>query len=189
MRIDPNPGIGPAAVFLAMALVVLDAGITNVALPTISASLEVPPARVILVTSAYQLALLMGLLPAAHIAGRTGSRNVFVLGLCTFTAASLLAAIAPTFPALVAARFLQGLGGAAILALGISLLRGALGRDRLGSAIGWNALNVALCAAAGPALGALIIATADWRWLFLLNLPVGLIALTASRALPPGNWR
>jgi len=187
MRIERHPAIGTAAVLLAMALVVLDAGITNVALPTISASLAVHPARAILVTSVYQLALLMGLLPAAHLAGRIGSRKLFVLGLCTFTVGSLLAAVAPTFAALVGARCLQGLGGAAILALGIPLLRAVLGRDRLGSAIGWNALNVAICAAAGPALGALIIAAADWRWLFLLNLPIGLVALAAAMALPGGS--
>jgi DHA2 family multidrug resistance protein-like MFS transporter len=189
MRMSPHRTIGTAAVLLAMALVVLDAGITNVALPTISGSLSVPPAKVIQVTSAYQLALLMGLLPAAHIASRTGSRKLFVLGLWTFTGASLIAAISPTFSALVAARFAQGLGGAAILALGIPLLRSALGRDRLGSAIAWNALNVAVCAATGPAIGAFLIAIASWPWLFLVNLPVGALALAASRALPAGGGR
>src|SRR5690606_1793685 len=55
---------------------------------------------------------------------------------------------------------------------------------RLAPVIGWHALNVALCAAAGPAIGALIIAAADWRWLFLANVPIGLLALAAARALP-----
>jgi len=189
MPMDRNQAMGIAAVFLAIALVVLDAGITNIALPTISASLDVPPGQVILVTSAYQLALLMGLLPAAHVAARTGTRNLFVIGLCTFTFASVMAALAPAFPVLVAARFIQGLGGAAILSLGMPLLRTLVGRDRFGSAIGWNALNVALCAAAGPALGALLIAATGWPWLFLLNLPVGLAALAASLALPAGGRR
>jgi DHA2 family multidrug resistance protein-like MFS transporter len=187
MRSNRNPAIGTAAVLAAMALVVLDAGITNVALPTISASFGMRPGKIILVTSAYQLAVLMGLLPAAHIAGRIGSRRLFVTGLCTFTGASLSAAVSTTFWAHVAARFLQGLGGAAILALGIPLLRGALGPDRLGSAIGWNALNVAIWAATGPAIGAFIIATADWPWLFLLNLPIGVLAVAASLALPVGG--
>lgn len=176
--------IATAAVLAAMALVVLDAGITNVALPTIAKALSVAPGTAILVASAYQLALLMGLLPAAHVAERVGYRRLFVVGVAIFTAASALASIAPTFQFLVAARFLQGVGGAAILALGIALLRFTLGSERLGSAIGWNALNVALCAAAGPALGALILTVTDWPWLFLVNLPVGLLALVAALALP-----
>jgi DHA2 family multidrug resistance protein-like MFS transporter len=176
--------IATAAVLAAMALVVLDAGMANVALPTIAGALQVAPGTSILIVSAYQLALLMGLLPAAHVAERIGYRRVFVTGVAVFTGASVLASIAPTFPMLVAARFIQGVGGAAILALGIALLRFALGTERLGTAIGWNALNVALCSAAGPTVGALILTVAEWPWLFLVNLPVGLLALAASRALP-----
>lgn len=172
------------AVLGAMALVVLDAGITNIALPTIARSLDVSPAASILVASAYQLALLMGLLPAAHLAERFGQRRIFVSGVAIFTAASALAAFARNFDMLVAARFMQGLGGAAILALGIALLRFTLGSDRLGSAIAWNALNVALCAAAGPTIGALVLTYTDWPWLFLVNLPLGVVVMAASRALP-----
>ncbi|QNM82617.1 MFS transporter [Sphingomonas sabuli] len=180
---------GTIAVLLAMALVVLDAGITNVALPTISAALHVSPATIVLVTSSYQLALLMALLPAAHVAGRYGSRRLFVLGVSIFTAASLAAALASSFPALVVARFVQGIGGAAVMALGIPLLRSVLGRDRLGAAIGWNALNVAICAAAAPAIGAFVLAAASWPALFLLNLPVGMLAFAAASALPADSGR
>jgi DHA2 family multidrug resistance protein-like MFS transporter len=175
-----------AAVLVAMALVVLDAGMTNVALPTIAHEFGVAPGTSITVVSAYQLALVAGLLPAAHVAERFGYRTVFVAGLLIFTAASALCAIASSLPLLVAARALQGLGGAAILALGIALLRLALGSERLGSAIAWNALNVALCAAAGPTLGGVILAVADWPWLFLVNLPIGLAAAWASRWLVEG---
>lgn len=176
--------VAAAAVLAAMALVVLDAGIANVALPTIAVALDVAPAKAILVASTYQLALLMALLPAAQVAERFGYRRLFAIGVAIFTAASALASIAPSFSLLVTARFLQGLGGAPILALGIALLRFALGSEHLGRAIGWNALNVALCAAAGPAIGALILTVADWPWLFVANLPVGLLALLASQALP-----
>jgi DHA2 family multidrug resistance protein-like MFS transporter len=176
--------MGTLAVLAAMALVVLDAGITNVALPTISAALDVAPAKAVWVASAYQLAVLIGLFPAAHIAGRIGGRKLFICGTALFTMASLLAASASGLVLLVAARFMQGIGGAAILALGIPLLRLALGQERLGSAIAWNALNVALCAAAGPAIGAVILTVADWPWLFLVNLPVGLLAIAASFRLP-----
>jgi DHA2 family multidrug resistance protein-like MFS transporter len=175
---------GTVAVLAAMAMVVLDAGVTNVALPTMAASLATTPERSILVVTAYQVALVMGLLPAAHLAERTGLRRLFMLGIGLFSGASLLCALAPSLPLLVAARFLQGLGGAAIMALGIALLRFALGTERLAAAIGWNALNVALCSAAAPSLGALILGVASWPWLFLVNLPVGLAAFVAARSLP-----
>jgi DHA2 family multidrug resistance protein-like MFS transporter len=183
-RLSPAERRCVAAVLAAMALVVLDAGIVNLALPRLADSLGAAPARAIMVVSAYQLALVMGLLPSAHAAERWGQRRLFVAGIAVFSAGSLLCAIAPNLPILVAARFVQGLGGAAIMALGIALLRAALGAGRLGRAIAWNALTVALCAAAGPAVGALILSVASWQWLFLAGLPVAATALLAARALP-----
>jgi DHA2 family multidrug resistance protein-like MFS transporter len=176
--------VSVVAVLSAMAMVVLDASIVSVALPTIATSLKESSGATILVVSAYQAALLVGLLPAAHLAERVGYRRLFVAGLALFTGASVLCTFAPTLAALVAARVLQGLGGAAIMSLGIALLRFALGPDRLAAAIGWNALTVALCSAAGPVAGALILSVAPWPWLFLAKLPVSAIALAAATALP-----
>jgi MFS transporter, DHA2 family, multidrug resistance protein len=172
------------AVMASMALVVLDAGLVNVALPMMAASLRVTPAQTILTVSAYQTALFMGLLPSAHVAEKFGFKRIFLGGLSLFSAASILCGIAPTFGVLAAARVLQGLGGAAIMALGIALLRVALGGERLGRAISWNALNVALCSAAGPIVGALILSIAPWPWLFFAKLPLITLALIASVALP-----
>ena len=175
------------AVLAAMALAVLDAGIVNVALPALGGAFDAAPAEAILIVSAYQLALLMGLLPCAHLGERFGQRRLFTAGIVLFTLASMLATVMPSLPALVAMRFVQGLGASAIMALGIALLRAALGTDRLAAAIGWNALTVAICSAAGPALGALILALGSWRWLFLAALPLGLITLVAARSLPEGE--
>jgi DHA2 family multidrug resistance protein-like MFS transporter len=175
---------GVAAVLSAMALVVLDAGLLNVALPTISISLGETPASTILIVSAYQMTLVIGLLPAAQIAERIGFRSLFVGGLALFTAASVMCALAPSLPMLVAARVLQGLGGAAIMSLGIALLRAALGPERLGAAIGWNALTVALCSAGGPLLGAFLLSVASWPWLFVAKLPIAAFALAVACALP-----
>jgi DHA2 family multidrug resistance protein-like MFS transporter len=167
-----------------MTLVALDAGIATVALPTIARSLAVTPAAAVTVITAYQSALVMALLPLAAIGGRLGCRKVFITGVALFTAASLLCAAAPSLPLLLAARFLQGLGGAAVMALGVTLLRNTVPKGQLGRAIGWNALTVALAAAAGPAIGALVLTHAPWPWLFAINLPVGGLALIASLALP-----
>jgi DHA2 family multidrug resistance protein-like MFS transporter len=97
--------------------------------------------------------------------------------------------LSPSLPWLVAARFVQGLGGAAVMALGVALLRFSVPHKQLGSAIGWNALTVALCSAAGPSIGALILKGASWPWLFALNLPLGALALLAARALPAAGGK
>ena len=175
---------GIAAVLCAMALVVLDAGLVAVALPTIGGDFGGPPANALLVVTAYQLALLVGLLPAAHVADRVGHRRLFLGGIILFAGSALLCALAPTLPLIVAARFLQGLGGAAIMALGVALLRSLLGQDRLAAAIGWNALVVASCSALGPALGALLLPVAGWRALFVIGLPAAVTAAIAAAALP-----
>lgn len=172
------------AVLTALTLVVLDAGIVNVALPAMSRALAVAPSRAILVVTAYQAGLVMALLPAGALGERLGHRRVFISGVLIFVAASAGCAVSPTLPWLVAARFVQGLGGAAIMALGVALLRLTVPPDRLGAAIGWNALTVALASAAAPTLGAAVLSLAPWPALFALNLPVGVAALVASRALP-----
>jgi DHA2 family multidrug resistance protein-like MFS transporter len=173
-----------AAVLAATVLVVLDASIVNVALPTLSRALHVTPAGSVLIMTAYQLALVMALLPCAALGESLGFRRVFIVGVALFTAASALCAVAPSLPWLVAARFAQGLGGAAAMALGVALLRQVVPANSLGAAIGWNATAVALAAAAGPSIGALILSGPGWPWLFAVNLPVGAAALLAGRALP-----
>ena len=181
---QPRRGVAIAAVLLAMALVVLDAAIANVALPTIATSLRVTPAMSVLVITAYQTALVMVLLPAAALGESFGYRRVFAAGVTLFTLASIACALSPSLPWLIASRFVQGIGGAAVMALGVALLRFAVPIGWLGAAIGWNALTVALSSAAGPAVGAGILSVADWPWLFAVNLPLGAAALLASRALP-----
>lgn len=181
---QPRRIVAIAAVLSAMSLVVLDAGMTNVALPTMARALDVTPARAILVITAYQIALVMALLPCAALGDRFGLRRVFGAGVVVFTLASALCAMAPSLPWLAGARFVQGLGGAAVMAMGVALLRLTVPPAQLGAAIGWNALTVALSSAAGPALGALILASLGWPWLYLINIPLGALALLAAVTLP-----
>lgn len=181
---EPKLTIAIASVLAAMALVVLDAAIANVALPTIAGSLHVTPAMSVLIITSYQTALVMALLPCAALGESLGYRRVFTGGLALFTAASVACALSPSLPWLVGARFVQGLGGAAVMALGIALMRFTVPHKRLGAAIGWNALAVALSSAAGPTIGAGILSATTWPWLFAVNLPVGATALLAARALP-----
>ncbi len=185
-RSPPTPvrAVAIAAVLTAMTLVVLDAGMTNLALPTIANALGARPALAVLVVTAYQTALLVALLPCAALGERLGYRPVFACGAFLFVLASVFCMLAPSLAWLVAARTLQGLGGAAIMALGVPLLRYTVPPQRLGVAIGWNALTVALASSAGPAVGALILSNAQWPWLYALNIPLGIAVLLACRQLP-----
>ena len=167
-----------------MVLAVLDAAIANVALPSMARSLQVTPGMSVWIITAYQAALMMALLPCAALGESLGYRRVFTMGVALFTVASALCALAPTLPWLVAARCLQGLGAAAVMALGIALLRLVVPQRQLGAAIGWNALAVALSSAAGPTIGAVVLSATSWPWLFALNLPLGGLVLLACRALP-----
>ncbi len=180
-----------ACVLAALVLVVLDSAIVNVALPAIARSLQATPADAVRVVTAYQMALVMALLPAAALGESHGYRRVYTGGLALFVGASLLCALAPSLSLLVAARFIQGLGAAAVLSLGVALLRFSVPQQQLGTAIGWNTLAVALSSAAGPTLGALVLSLASWPWLFAVNLPLGVLVLLATRALPavPGTAR
>ncbi len=174
-----------AAIVLAISLSVLDSSIANVALPTIAGELGTTAATSIWVINAYQIAILVSLLPLASLGERVGYRRVSLGGLAVFTAASLTCSLAPSMPALVAARVLQGFGAAAIMSVNAALVRFTYPTRMLGRAIGINALAVASSAAIGPTIAAGILAVAPWRWLFAINVPLGLITLlVASRALP-----
>ncbi len=176
-----------SSVLAAMVLVVLDAAIANIALPTIATSLMVTPASAVQVITAYQLGLVMMLLPAAALGERRGFAGVFSAGAVLFTAASGLCALSPSLSWLVTARFIQGVGSAGIMGLGVALLRLSVPAHRFGTAIGWNAMAVALSSAAGPTLGASILAVSSWHWLFAVNLPIGACVLLMARALPDGK--
>ena len=187
----PRRYMAMVAVLAAFVLVVLDIAIANLALPTIAETLAVAPSAAVWVVTSYQMAIVMFLLPAGAAGESFGHRRIFVLGIAIFAAASGLCALAPSLPWLVAARFLQGIGSAGVMAIGVALLRFIYPKRLLGAAIGWNALTIALTAAAGPSIGAAILAVAHWPWLFAINVPLGAVVLSAAGALPrtPGSGR
>lgn len=182
---QPRRSVAIGVVLAAMAMVVTDGGLSNIGLPTIAHALSIAPAQAILIVTAYQAALAMALLPCAALGERLGFRNVFAGGVFTFTVASLACALSPTLPLLLAARFVQGLGGGAILALGVALLRFSVSDQRFPAVVSWNALAVALSAAAAPAVGALMLSQLSWQWLYAVNVPLGVGVWLAVRALPP----
>jgi DHA2 family multidrug resistance protein-like MFS transporter len=173
-----------AALLTAVSMTVLDAGIANLALPTIARTLDVSAAQSVWIVSAYQLALVALLLPLAALSERISLRRVFGAGVCLFSLASLGCALAPDLFWLVLARALQGIGAAAIMCVSAGIVKLTYPKHLLGRGIGINALCVALGSALAPSLGAGILALGGWPWLFAINLPIGLVVLMLLKALP-----
>jgi MFS transporter, DHA2 family, multidrug resistance protein len=185
-----TPAAGPdrralAAVMMAVSLVTLDSAMTMTALPAIAAGLQVPPAQAIWAVNAYQLAVVAALLPFAALADRLGARRVHLFGLAFFAAASLASALASSLPTLAAARVLQGLGAAATMSVNVALVRQLYPPQHLGRGVGLNAMIVGVTFAAGPGVASLLLAVAPWPWLYLLNLPAGLLAFAVARVSLP----
>ncbi|MDB5463922.1 MAG: multidrug transporter [Phenylobacterium sp.] len=173
------------AIWLAMAMSVLDGAIANVALPTIAGELHASPAASIWIVNAYQLAITVTLLPLAALGDRLGYRRVYMVGIAVFTVGSLCCALSHTLPTLTAARVLQGLGAGGIMSINAALVRFTYPKRQLGRGIGLNAVVISISAAIGPTVAAAILAKASWEWLFAINVPIGVVAIViASRALP-----
>jgi MFS transporter, DHA2 family, multidrug resistance protein len=177
-----------AAIWLAMTMAVLDSAIANVALPTIAREFAANPTSAIWVINAYQVAVIMLLLPLASLGEILGYRRVYTWGLGLFVVASLGCFFAQSLAGLAAWRFVQGLGAAAIMAINGALVRLTYPSHQLGKGVGFNAIVVAVSSAAGPAIAAAILALASWRWLFAVNVPIGIAAIAiGSRSLPANS--
>jgi len=174
---------------LGIVLAGLDSAIANIALPTIARELAAADAATVWVVNSYQLAVTVCLLPAASLGESLGLKRVYAFGLALFTAASLGCALSPTLDALVAARLVQGVGGACMAALGGALIRAIYPRRLLGQGYALIALAVAVSGALGPTLGALVLSVASWPWLFLVNVPLGLVAVPLFLAVAPAGRR
>ena len=185
--ITPHSYLAVIAVLAAIMMGVLDGTIMNVALPTLSKEFGVTPSDSIWVVNAYQLVLTMLLLGFAAIGDVFGYRRVFLFGVSVFVTASALCAMSTSFEMMVASRVLQGIGGACTMSINTALLRLIFPSNRLGRVMAANAVIVAVTAASGPAIGGAILSVGHWSWIFLMNIPLGLLALTIGWKLLPHN--
>ncbi len=178
-------GLAISAILMAVALSSLDTSIVNTALPTVARDLGASAPSAVWIVTAYQLAVVATILPFATLGDSIGHRRVYTGGLALFTVASLLCGLAWSLPTLVVARVLQGLGGAAIMSVNAALVRFIYPARMLGRGVGLNALSVGLAFTAGPTVASVILSITTWPWLFLINVPVGIVAfLLGNRTLP-----
>ncbi len=174
-----------AAAVLGSGMTLLDGTVVNVALRTIGEDLDASLAQLQWITNGYLLSLASLILLGGSLGDRFGRRRVFVVGTAWFAGASLLCGLAPTPEVLIAARVLQGVGGALLTPGSLAMIQGAFAREDRAAAIGaWSGLG-SIAAALGPVVGGVLIDLASWRWIFLVNLPLAAITIVvAQRAVP-----
>jgi EmrB/QacA subfamily drug resistance transporter len=176
------------ATVLGSGLAFLDATVVNIALPSIGADLDADAAGLQWTVNGYTLSLASFILLGGSLGDRYGRRRVFVVGVVWFAAASLLCGIAPNVEALIAARVLQGIGGALLTPGSLALLEASFHPDDRAKAIGaWSGLG-GVAGALGPFLGGWLVQVATWRLVFLINLPLAaLVAVVAVRHVPESS--
>lgn len=167
-------------------VVFLDASVTNLAMPSIGAALSLGVATLVWVSSAYQVTFGGFQLGAGRATDLLGRRLMFRTGLAVVTAASLLAGLSPDGTALIGARAVQGIGAAILIPAELALLTAVFTEpEAYRRAFGvWSAMG-ALGGAAGVAVGGVIVSGLGWRWVFLVNVPIGVLGLLASGSLLP----
>jgi len=173
------------AISLGIGMATLDTAIVNTALPTLAEGIGTDSASVIWVVNAYQLATIAMVLPFASLSEALGHRRVYLGGLLVFIVASLFCGLAGSLVTLTVARVMQGLGAAAIMSVNTALLRHIYPSKMLGRGLGYNSLVVGLAFTLGPTVASAILSVATWHWLYLINVPLGVLALVLGvRSLP-----
>lgn len=175
----------PLAIGVTMAT--LDISVVNIALPTLQRTFAVPLTTVEWVVLAYVVTITGLLLGFGRIADRLGRRRMYATGLGVFVVASAACGAAPSVWALVAARVLQGVGAAMLSSNSAAILTTNFAPEERGKALGAFGAMVGVGLAIGPPLGGLIVGHASWRWIFLLNIPLGLLALQQLFARVPDD--
>lgn len=172
-------------VVLGAIMSILDITVVSVALPTFQTVFDASYATVAWTMTAYTLALATVIPMTGWAADRFGTKRLYLAALFLFTAGSVLCAMATSIEMLVAFRVLQGLGGGMLMPLGMTILTRAAGPDRIGRLLAILGVPMLLGPIMGPILGGWLIDIASWHWIFLINLPIGIIALVYSyRVLP-----
>lgn len=169
-----------AATIVGSSMAFIDTSVVNVAMPAIQADLAAPMREVQWVVNAYMLMLGALILVGGAAGDRFGRRRIFVIGIAVFTAASVACALAPTATALIAARAVQGVGGALLVPGSLAIISAAFPEQERGRAIGTWAGASALTTALGPVIGGWIVDAWSWRIIFLINVPIGAIAVALA---------
>jgi len=169
------------AVSFGLFMIMLDNTVVNVALPSIATSFNVSLSELEWVVVGYALSFATFMLTGGKLADRYGRRKLFIVGLVIFTGASLACGLAPTVGFLIAARVVQGVGGAIMNPATLSIITATFPPRQRGMAIGIWAGVSAMALAIGPLVGGILTEYVDWSWIFFINVPVGIVGIAVTR--------
>jgi EmrB/QacA subfamily drug resistance transporter len=191
--VDPKRWRILAVTQVAGFMTLLDVSIVNVALPSIQRDLGASAGTVQWVVSGYALAFGLALVPAGRLGDTLGRRRMFLIALSAFVVTSALSGAAPTVGLLIGARLLQGVAGGMLAPQNSGLIQDLFSGSERGKAFGILGATIGLATAAGPVIGGLILAAFTgpdgWRWVFYVNVPIGLVALVLAARLVPAISR
>ena len=173
-----------ATVSTGTVLMAIDIAMPAVALPSLARSMGIASSNAVQLVTVYQLVLVMTLLPIAALGERLGYRRVYIGGITLFTLGGLLCYAAPSFPYLLAARGLQALGASATTSVTTAIIRSIFPDSHLGRALATHSVVVSTANAFAPALGGLVVGWLGWRAVFIVGLPLTLVAIGCSPVLP-----
>ncbi|MCX5043702.1 DHA2 family efflux MFS transporter permease subunit [Aldersonia sp. NBC_00410] len=185
MTTERNPWIALGALCVGFFMILLDMTIVAVANPAILTDLQADVNSVVWVTSAYLLAFAAPLLVTGRLGDKYGPKNVYLVGLTVFTAASLWCALSPNIETLIAARAVQGLGASLMTPQTMAVITRIFPPDKRGAAMGaWGAV-AGIATLVGPILGGVLVDSLGWEWIFLVNVPVGIVAFVLAVRFVP----
>lgn len=185
----PYRGLLTLAIMLATIMQVLDTTIANVALPHMQGSLSATQDQIFWILTSYIVASAIMTLPTGWLAGRYGRKRVFTVAIAGFTLASLLCGMAASIEQMVLFRILQGCFGACMVPLAQATMLDINPREKHGSAMALWGMGVMIGPILGPMLGGYLTENFNWRWVFLINLPLGIITYFALMMLMPDSER
>ena len=187
-KIEPHVWRIVAVFSLGAIMSVLDATIVNVALRDLSIELNAPLDQIQWVATGYLLAIAAVIPMAGWVTRRFGTRRVFIASIVLFTIGSLFCALAWSVESLIAFRILQGIGGGLVMPVGQILVVKAAGPKNLSRVMAVTGIPMLAAPILGPSLGGLLLEVASWHWIFLINVPIGVVTVfAATRLLPPNE--
>ncbi|MCX5182163.1 MFS transporter [Streptomyces sp. NPDC059837] len=184
-----NPWAILITLSLGFFMTLLDLTIVNIAIPDMGQDLDASLDEILWVVNAYTLALAVLLITAGRLGDLRGKRNLFLAGVALFTLASLACGLARDPAQLIAFRAVQGLGAALLMPQTLSIIAEVFPADRRGAAMGVWGVVAGVSGALGPIIGGELITHLDWRWIFFVNLPLGVVVLGLAVAIIPGSRR
>ncbi|MCH5319823.1 MAG: MFS transporter [Paramuribaculum sp.] len=189
-KLEFHKYVAITSVIIVLVMTVLDVSLMNVALPVIGGEFGVSESVTVWLVTIYQLIIVMLLLPLSSIGDQYSYRRNFLLGVIIFTAGSAMCALSRSFTMLLVSRAIQALGGAGVMSVNVALTRVIYPRAILGRGLALNAMFISIATAAGPSLAGWIMSVSTWHWLFIINIPFGIIAfIIGLRTLPRNPGR